>query len=166
MQVPQSQPALVTLPHLWEPWPLWSLLHFHLLGLRINRTIRVPLFSFGSFSASLFWDKSTVHGLGSFGTAKPLSAYTFTAFIGWGLSGLQVLAVSNEICMNVHIQVLCFPFNCRERRGCLVGTQFLEKWLNCFPKRLYHFAFPPAGFQDSILSIPSPKLDEVWGLNF
>ena len=27
--------------------------------------------------------------------------------------------------MNVHIQVLCFPFNCRERRGCLVGTHLI-----------------------------------------
>ena len=106
-----------------------------------------PLFSFGSFnSASLFWDKSTVPDSGSFGTAKPLSTYRFTAFIGWGLSGVQVLAVSNDICMNVHIQVLCFPFNCRERRGCLVGTHLIFwEMAKLFSKEAVPFCNPSSG---------------------
>lgn len=150
MQVPKSQPASVTLPR-----PLGALATVVALAVfsssrvvyKQNHSIMYALSSFGSFnSASLFWDKSTVPDSGSLGTAKPLSTYRFTAFIGWGLSGVQVLAVSNDICMNVHIQVLCYPFNCRERRDCLVGTHLIF-WevAKLFSKEAVPFCIPASG---------------------
>ena len=93
-----------------------------------------------------------------------------------GQLGSQLWAVTNKVAKNIHVQVLLWTTCFRSswyisRTGMIMPYgrcmfKFLKKLPSCFPRGVYHFAFPPAPSESCISSTSSPKLGMLSLFNF